>query len=1477
MTRKISTKKQLEAIREEFQLKALQRAKKVLEMQSASDFWLTSYTDVLDRYRDGNQIVYPLSNPNDRRAGSNFPFWISESQLAIIRASSRLIVTMNPAAYGLINGLTSYVIGSGFNYKATVKENSGGSPELALAVQKIMDRFIDEQDWKGMEQELFFRSREDGEAFLRLFPQPNGKLQVRTVEPEQVIQPPNSTFDEWSYGIQTDVDDVFDIKNYYVHYLAPGGANLQDNTMGEIVPVDQIIHIKVNVKRGIKRGLPDLSFDTLETFSLASKLRRNMGEGAAVQAAIAAVRQHDTASASQVETFVQSTIDYSMNIPFNGRYQDYSKIDAGSFLDIPKGMNYIPPPGAANASAHLSIHSALLRAAGTRHNAPEWLVSGDASNNNYASSLTAESPFLRNCQRLQSLMGRPFKQVMTTAIQTAIDAGRLPADTLKMIEISVTPPTVETRNRGEEASSNQTYVNLGVKSRQKVAQELGLDWAKEAAEMEQYNKRFGGEGGGEKKPPTGPGPSGPDGKPAPKVPPKPSKAPEGLTEGKYDHIDFTPPKGAREAAKRALEVRAEKPDSQQGMTAVGIARARDLSNGKTLSPETVRRMKAYFDRHQSDKSGESWDEQGKGWQAWMGWGGDPGYAWARKVVRQMDSADRVTEGWVTIGANKKKGETEKKGGTHVFINNATGRIEKGPSHTVGRRPKELKHLPKQPPKLTAPMASQPVSSPTGISGISFKITKPKKPKVVKPAPIEKPVKNMTSKPKKPDVEPKPVEPKPPVAPPPPPPITPPATPSIAPPISTSKPKHSMSDGFESKPTDFTPKKAEQLPELKRQPSNFPKPDRPTDNQLEAVGRANAVETHRHSITGTPSFKLTDGTVHKIEPIENLITQGGSLALFASLFSENWKKDPALERGLASRMEFMFAQHGSDFEGRSSFGSPKEMFGKSRELFRDTIGGELVNGHPAVIDDYAGPNLKKYPELLKNSHFAHYKQEFDKEMARPTESVISDLEKKYGGRVAKHFNLLGDDGRTPSKEKVAMASVAMQTYEKLADNAHPIPKKIAEFFPEIAGKSVKNLIAGWDTHHGKEIENLVREASRDTTLSYIRQESIDEIKAATSTLDKMRAISKAIRFNSGVDMKQRGELVAKYTEVSDEEANAKAKEMYGKSFDQLLKKYNAQRKDPSKMTNSEYSEFASQQGEAKLALYKEKNELFLRDHASATDAKNSNSIDKLMESLKRKDSHKQLLSSKIGDSVQGGKINVSNDYKSEVEKASKFVDQYSEIPIHDLVFFSRADGVRNGYDMSPHGQKNCARGFCSCRTIPETGTSSEMFKDQPVIFTPDVKLTAKRMGFDVSGSDWEKRLEPSKPHILGNINSTLVHEIGHAIETSDRFVRDMVNNFLIHRVGDEKPKQLKKVFPGTKYRDDEVGRKDNFDKAFEPTSAWYCGKDYPHKTTEILSMGIQKMRDDPKGFFTKDPEYAKFIMSVLQYKSVHEKMREGSGA
>jgi HK97 family phage prohead protease len=97
----------------------------------------------------------------------------------------------------------------------------------------------------------------------------------------------------------------------------------------------------------------------------------------------------------------------------------------------------------------------------------------------------------------------------------------------------------------------------------------------------------------------------------------------------------------REEAAKGLAWRGE---YGRGGTAVGVARARDLSNGTNISPETAKRMASYFARHEVDKQGEGWSPDQDGFPsagriAWALWGGDPGQAWANKLTRQIDAAD----------------------------------------------------------------------------------------------------------------------------------------------------------------------------------------------------------------------------------------------------------------------------------------------------------------------------------------------------------------------------------------------------------------------------------------------------------------------------------------------------------------------------------------------------------------------------------------------------------------------------------------------------------------------------------------------------------------------------------------------------------------------------------------------------------------------------------------------------------------------
>jgi len=102
---------------------------------------------------------------------------------------------------------------------------------------------------------------------------------------------------------------------------------------------------------------------------------------------------------------------------------------------------------------------------------------------------------------------------------------------------------------------------------------------------------------------------------------------------------FVPPQAVRSNAKRGLELREK---HNRGGTAVGVARARDLSNGKALSLDTVKRMNSYFARHEVDKKGEGWGKDSAGYIAWLLWGGDAGWTWAKKIIREQENKEKAT-------------------------------------------------------------------------------------------------------------------------------------------------------------------------------------------------------------------------------------------------------------------------------------------------------------------------------------------------------------------------------------------------------------------------------------------------------------------------------------------------------------------------------------------------------------------------------------------------------------------------------------------------------------------------------------------------------------------------------------------------------------------------------------------------------------------------------------------------------------------
>ena len=113
--------------------------------------------------------------------------------------------------------------------------------------------------------------------------------------------------------------------------------------------------------------------------------------------------------------------------------------------------------------------------------------------------------------------------------------------------------------------------------------------------------------------------------------------------------------------------------------------------------------------------------------------------------------------------------------------------------------------------------------------------------------------------------------------------------------------------------------------------------------------------------------------------------------------------------------------------------------------------------------------------------------------------------------------------------------------------------------------------------------------------------------------------------------------------------------------------------------------------------------------------------------------------------------------------------------------------------------------------------------------------------------------------------TTWHEMGHVIEYENPGVKRAAQGFLQKRVGKENPVSMKERYPDRKYKADEVGRKDGFDKIFGENSGYYTGKTYRDGSTEVISMGLEAMARYPARFAKTDPEYFNFMLGVMRGK------------
>lgn len=414
-----------------------------------------SYVDPADAYRDddgGEDWIGIGDGLNQNR------LVLTEQQLTLARKQCYLLAATNEFAINGHENRISYIVGTGHKYSATAKEGFEVPEETLSMAQRVLDEFVRMNRWQQRQQEIVRRRDRDGECFLRFFRDGQGRLLVRFVEPEDVKTPERDR--TATYGIQTAPGDVESVEAYWID--------------GEQVDASEVQHRKSNVDGNVKRGVP-LFWPVRKNLRRAEKLLRNMSVVAGIQSSIAIIRKHAGGTKSGVEKLRSDNADYSVTSQATGKTSYHRKYGPGTILDASQSIDYEFPANAVNAAAFVGVLQAELRAIASRLVMPEFMLTSDASNANYASTMVAEGPAVKMFDRMQAEMIEEDKAVMRLVIEEAERYGIIPRGTGGAIEIQVTPPKLATVNRMEDAQADSILVTSGAMSPQTMAERHGLD------------------------------------------------------------------------------------------------------------------------------------------------------------------------------------------------------------------------------------------------------------------------------------------------------------------------------------------------------------------------------------------------------------------------------------------------------------------------------------------------------------------------------------------------------------------------------------------------------------------------------------------------------------------------------------------------------------------------------------------------------------------------------------------------------------------------------------------------------------------------------------------------------------------------------------------------------------------------------------------------------------------------------------------
>jgi len=362
---------------------------------------------VVDRPdRDGFVRMF---STNDREKGHQ-----QSNQLEAIR-KSREFERWNAEGHGIIGTMVNYIMGKGLSIMPKSED-----PMVWYIWREF---WTSDRNKMALKQfEIVKRLFRDGEVFIESFDttedgKKSGKTTIRFIDPLLVkapVTPGQMVAEEDKNGIKTDPEDIEKVLGYHVQSRV-------NETQFRFIPAEKMLHIKINADSDQKRGEPFMQSilglmknyeQWLENRILLNKMR----------SAIVLIKKVEGTPTEVAR--LANTIPNASNVAAGETKKQ--AIRGGTMITEGPGVTYRMEAPNINASdvKEDGRNIKLSMASGT--NLPEYML-GDASNANFASTLIAESPFVKGIESWQIFLeywiGKLFKMV----IKNAVDAGLVEA------------------------------------------------------------------------------------------------------------------------------------------------------------------------------------------------------------------------------------------------------------------------------------------------------------------------------------------------------------------------------------------------------------------------------------------------------------------------------------------------------------------------------------------------------------------------------------------------------------------------------------------------------------------------------------------------------------------------------------------------------------------------------------------------------------------------------------------------------------------------------------------------------------------------------------------------------------------------------------------------------------------------------------------------------------------------------------------